>query len=166
MSLDNITLPGFIIQDLFQKCLVDVNENNYGKVPAEKGILNFYGGNNQQITILVNNPDETYLSTMDLDFLSGILNACKLSMEDVALVNMATSTKLYYQTISKQLVSKIVLLFGVLPAAIELPFVIPEFQKQLHNNQIYLCAPSLNLLQNNTDLKRKLWVSLKQIFSL
>ena len=58
------------------------------------------------------------------------------------------------------------MMFGILPDAIQLPFVMPKFQRQSYNNQVYLAIPSLNELENNKDLKRKLWIVLQQIFSL
>ncbi len=165
MSLNNIKLPGFIIQDLFQKNLVDISSVNTVKTAVSKPAISFSGSNNQQIIILVENPDEEFISAEQQIFLNGILNACKLTMSDVALINL-TATTLHYQTIIKEFSPKIFLLFGVSPAAIQLPFVIPEFQKQMHNNIFYLSAPSLTELQNNKELKRKLWDLLKQLFSL
>ena len=166
MSLDNIQLPGFIIQDLFQKSLVDLSIENPVKSTPKTGIINYLGGNNQHITILINDPEVTFVSSEQQTFLSGILNACKLNMDDVALINMAASPTFHYQTVIQELSPKIILLFGVPTTAIELPFVIPEFQKQLHNKQLYLSAPSLIVLESNKELKRKLWVLLKEIFSL
>ena len=166
MSLDNIQLPRFIIQDLFQKSLVDLSIEKPMKSKPQKGSLNFFGGNNKYITILINDPGAGFIAAEQQTFLSGILNACKLTMDDIALINMAAYPTLQYQTLSQELSPKIILLFGVPTAAIELPFVIPEFQKQLHNKQLYLSAPSLSALESDKELKRKLWVLLKEIFSL
>ena len=165
MSLNNIQLPGFILQDLFQKNLVDICNVNTEKPTVSKTGIPFSGDNHQQIIVLINNPNEEFISAEQQIFLNGILNACKLTMKDVALINLTAKT-LHYQTIIKEFSPKIFLLFGVSPAAVQLPFVIPEFQKQMHNNLFYLSAPSLTELQNNKELKRKLWDLLKQLFSL
>lgn len=165
MSLNNIQLPDFIIQDLFQKNLVDISKGNTVKTTTSKPGTSYSGGNNQHIIILINNPNGEFISAEQQIFLNGILNACKLTMSDVALIN-ATDKTLHYQTIIKQFSPKTFLLFGVSTTDIQLPFVIPEFQKQIHNNLLYLSAPSLSELQNNKELKRKLWDLLKQLFSL
>ena len=61
MSLNDIELPAFIIQDLFQKTLVDLSGNEKKQtIPVNKE-LNFFGGNKQHILLLVNNPDTAFL---------------------------------------------------------------------------------------------------------
>ena len=166
MSIDNIQLPGFIIQDLFQNSLVDLADNEKQQRTASNNELNFFGGNKQHITLLVNNPAIAFVTDEQLTFLSGILNACKLTLEDVGLLNIASYPAISYKKISDTLHPTIVIMFGILPDAIQLPFVMPEFQRQSFNNQVYLTVPSLSELENNKDLKRKLWSVLQQIFSL
>jgi hypothetical protein len=166
MSIDNITLPPFVIQDLFQKTLVDLNTNDKKQTISTGKELNFFGGNKQHIILLVNNPDAAFISDQQLTFLSGILNACKLTLEDIGLVNIASYPTISYKKISETFTPRIVMMFGISPNAIELPFVMPEFQRQSYNNQVYLAAPSLDELENNKELKRKLWIVLQQIFSL
>jgi DNA polymerase III psi subunit len=166
MSLDNIQLPAFVIQDLFRKNLVDTNSNEKKEAIAGSEELNFFGGNKQHIILLVNNPDAVFVTDQQLTFLSGILTACKLTLEDVGLINIVATPIISYKAISKSFKPRIVIMFGISPEAIELPFVMPLFQKQLYNNQVYLTAPSLSELENNKDQKRNLWTVLQQIFSL
>ena len=141
MSLDNIHLPGFVIQDLFQKTLVDLTTEEL-KVVNEHKELNYFGGNKQQIVLLVNCADSVYINDQSLTFLSGILNACKLTLEDVAIVNLYSYPELNHKTITHALNPKIILMFGIASKTIELPFIIPEFQKQSFNGQIYLSSSS------------------------
>lgn len=166
MSLDNIQLSPFVIQDLFQKSLVDINEAENDPVIVERKGLNMFGGNKQHIILMVNNPDAAFVTDQQLTFLSGILNACKLTLEDVGVVNIASYPAISYKIISETFKPRIVLMFGISPDTIQLPFVMPEFQRQSYNNQVYLAAPSLDDLENDKDLKRKLWTALQQIFSL
>jgi DNA polymerase III psi subunit len=166
MSIDDIQLPGFVIQNLFQNSLVDLtgNETQQGLVTNKE--LNIFGGNKQHIILLVNNPDVVFVTDQQLTFLSGILNACKLMLEDVGLLNIASYPAISYKKISDIFTPQIVIMFGILPDAIQLPFVMPEFQRQSYNNQVYLAVPSLTELEKNKELKRKLWTVLQQIFSL
>lgn len=168
MSLDNIQLPGFIIQDLFQKTLVDINGNSNVSEPLSITTkeLNFFGGNKQHIILLVNNPDIAFITDQQLTFLSGILNACKLTLEDIGLLNLASSPSISYKRISDIFNPRIVIMFGITPSDIELPFLMPAFQRQSYNNQVYLAAPSLSDIESDKELKRKLWTVLQQVFSL
>ena len=62
MSLNDIELPAFIIQDLFQKTLVDLSGNEKKQtIPANKE-LNFFGANKQNILLLVNNPETAFVT--------------------------------------------------------------------------------------------------------
>lgn len=166
MSLDNIHLPPFVIQDLFQESLVDINDTKKQSLINENKELSFFGGNKQHIILLVNNPDAAFVIDQQLTFLSGILNACKLTLEDVGILNIASYPAVSYKKISDVMHPRIIMMFGVSADVIELPFVMPEFQRQSYNNQVYIAAPSLDELENNKDLKRKLWTVLQQIFSL
>lgn len=166
MSLDNIQLPGFILQDLFQKTLVDLSGSEKTDLPLKNNEINFFGGNKQHIILLVNTPEVTFVSDEQLTFLSGILTACKLTLEDVGLVNIAFYPELTYKKISEAFTPRITIMFGVEPGTIQLPFEMPGFQRQSFNNQVYMAVPSLTELENNKDLKRKLWAVLQQIFLL
>ena len=166
MSLDDIRLPAYVIQDLFQKTLVDLSANEKKKIISTSKELNFFGGNKQHIILLVNNADTAFVTDQQLTFLSGILNACKLTLEDVGLVNIAPYPAMSYKKISETFNPRIVIMFGITPDTIQLPFLMPEFQRQSYNNQVYVAVPALDSLENDKDLKRKLWIVLQQIFSL
>ena len=58
----------------------------------------------------------------------------------------------------------IILMFGVEPSDIGLPFSIPDFQIQLYNNIQYHTAPSLDKLENDKQMKQLLWENLKKLF--
>ena len=164
MSLDHIQLPAITIQQLYKNSLIASPEKeNNGK--NETG-LKFLGGNKRGIILLVENKEATYLPGVLLDFLMEILTACKLSMEDVALVNIAKYNNFHYNEIVNQLDPKVFIVFGLSLSAIGLPFKIPEFQLQVFDKITYLSAPSISQLQADKELKRSLWSCLKQIFSI
>ena len=165
MSLENVKLPGFIIQYMFQKSLVKILDNKSKGVNTKNIEISYFGGNKQHILLLVNDPDNAFIDDAQLTFLSGILNACKLTLEDIALVNIADNST-NYKKLNEDLSPKIIIMFGVIPEEIQLPFVIPQFQKQSYNNQFYIAASSLTDLEDNKDLKRRLWAVLQQLFSV
>ena len=166
MSLDNILLPDVVLQALYSKSLYDLETNKSVLDDIQPGSIPFLGNNQKKITILVNSDTAIYLPDDELNFLLGILTACKLSMADVALVNLAKNPDLVYSVLSEQLKAEKVFLFGLNAATIELPLQFPHYQVQQFNNQVYLSSPSLFDLQKDKEEKMKLWNCLKKIFSL
>lgn len=148
----------------------DPSELPPGKKPkiisTRKTILKSLGGNLKNILIVVKNDNVTYLPDEDLEFLTNILKACKLSLEDVAIVNTSNNPGEGYKDYLKNWSSKVVLLFGVDPVSFDLPVNFPEFQVQSLTNTKFLYSPSLSDCRTDQLLKSKLWVSLQRIFGL
>ncbi len=166
MSLDNIQLPAIVLQDLYTNSLVDLKTANAEPVAVSAGELSFLGENKKKISIIVDHTDVIYLPDEELNFLLGILSACKLSMADVALLNFVKNPSATYREIGEQLSAEKVLLFGIKPSALELPLQFPHYQIQNYNNQVYLSSPDLKTLSDNKEEKIKLWTCLKQVFAI
>ncbi|MEP6674349.1 MAG: hypothetical protein ABJA78_04315 [Ferruginibacter sp.] len=166
MSLDNIQLPGIVVQDLFRNSLIGLESNQPVSVSANAGTFPFLGKNEQRIAVLVKDEAALYLSDGQLNFLMGILGACKLSMADIALINLSKNKSITYQELTEQLMAEKIFMFDITPAEIDLPVSFPVYQVQRYNNQVYLSAPTLTALENDRMEKSKLWTCLKQIFSL
>ena len=164
MSLDNIQLPVSVLQSLYNKSLYDLNTNKSEVISDEAANIIFLGNNANKIIILVNSTAAIYLPDEDLNFLLGILSACKLSMADIALVNVANNPAISYTEITGQFKAKKIILFGTEPEAIGLPLQFPHYQIQQFNNQVYLSSVSLTELQADKEEKLKLWNCLKRIF--
>jgi len=163
MSLDHLQLPAIVLQDLYKKSLIDLGTAVATPATGKAGIA-FLGNNQKQIAIIVNDPATIYLPDEDLNFLMGVLGACKLSMMDVALVNITKKEHLDYKLIAEELHAEKVLLFGVEPSGIQLPLQFPFYQVQQYNGQVYLSSPALSLIAADKAEKTKLWNCLKQIF--
>lgn len=166
MSLDNIQLTDTILQGLYSKCLYDLDSHKSVLPGMPVSSIGFLGSNQKKIILLVNCETAIYLPDDELNFLLGILTACKLSMADIALVNLCKNPGLIYAVIAEQLKAEKVFLFGLTAATIELPLQFPHYQVQQFNNQVYLSSLSLNELQANKEEKMKLWACLKKIFSI
>ncbi|MBL0130777.1 MAG: hypothetical protein IPP43_06385 [Chitinophagaceae bacterium] len=102
----------------------------------------------------------------ELTFLTGILGACKLSLADVAIVNLYNHPQSSYNELTSFFKSKIVFLFDMEPAAFGLPMHFPHYQIQAFAGNSFLYAPSLKELENDRVEKSKLWVCLKRLFNL
>ena len=163
MSLDNIQLSYQTCTILFSRNLIgDPASDPKLNSPKKTGIESL-GKNQSHILFIINDPNHKFLPEEEMELLTKLVTACKLSMEDIALVNFSFN-KFNYQQFNDQFQPKKILIFGVKNAELELPFDIPYFQVQLFHQQYYLTAPSLTNFVNNTSLKKELWSSLQKLF--
>jgi len=166
MSLDNIQLTPFLLQELFKKSLIELDASELHEERRSASSFTILGNNRKRIIILVADDETLYLPDEQLNFLLGILSACGLTMEDVAIVNIKKNRNLTYKAIELELKGASILLFGVSAAQINLPIEFPHYQVQSFNNQTYLAAPVLQEIQNSKEEKTKLWNCLKQFFAI
>lgn len=166
MSLDKIHLSAPVFHNLYSKSLYEFEADKSSPEMVESRSISFLGTNERKIAFLVNAADSIYLPDDELNFLLGILSACKLSMADIALVNVSKNPGLSYNDLREQLSAEKIFLFGLSADLLNLPLQFPEYQVQAYNNQVYLVSGSLASLQKNKSEKMKLWNCLKTIFSL
>lgn len=161
MSLNNITLSPRLLVDLYPDVLIEKHATHVPEKPAPA----YIGMNKKNILIIVSNGNTGIISEYELNFLNNVLTACKLNLADVAIVNwdVAETNQLELLT---NLEPVTILLFNVDPVTLGLPINFPHFQIQAHNKKIYLHAPSLLEIENNIDLKKRLWGSLKLLFNV
>ncbi len=166
MTIDNIYLSDFLCQNLFKKNLIGQEEVEKTSGNIEKTGLQHLGLNQKRILFLVNNPDNKYLEDDEMEMLTNLLTACKLSVADIALVNYAHCSPINYDKLIKEFDSEKILVFGISTGDLKLPFNVPDFQIQKFQQQIYLFNPSMNAVLNDVLLKKNLWNSLKKLFSI
>ncbi len=166
-------LPAFILAELFSNCLVDTGDVAFKPLRVKENVQkseNWYLGNNERkFVVLVNEESDLYLNEENLDFLTGILNACKLNLAHVALINFHNHA-VDFQRLKKELQCEFLLSFGVKALQIELPFTMPDYQVQQYNNCQIITAPALAELNKQTAPakaeKIKLWSSLKKMLNI
>lgn len=161
MSLNNIQLQPQLLVQLYGNNLV---ESGTTTVP-ESSPLAILGNNDKKILVLVAHQDLPFLPDTELNFLSTVLAACKLSIADIALVNYNRAAPDALEAFMDAS-AKTILLFGIGPAAIGLPVNFPAFQVQAFNNKTYLHAPSLSDIEKEKAVKMQLWSSLKNLFGI
>jgi hypothetical protein len=166
MGLNNLELPDFMVGELYKDALLPLPAAPQAvKYPGIK----YLGNNRRNITALVQSPNSPFLPDNQLAFLTKILEACRMTVADVAIVNNAAAP-LTIAELKQQLQPKIILLFGVEPTAIRLPINFPAFRPQDYDGCTYLSTPGLDQLVPNTEdsklLKSKLWICLKTIFDV
>jgi len=126
----------------------------------------YLGSNQKNILIIVNYDNAVHLPDEELNFLTTMLAACKLSLGDVAIVNKYNYKETSYKDFLAEFKSKVVFLFGVEPFVFKLPVSFPYFQVQTVASCTFLYTPALEEQRKDALLKSKLWVSLRSIFSI
>lgn len=183
----NIQLPDFIIADLYKNSLVVIGDevtNNTaevlkankntelpdsGKQDIVKPVLQWLGDNKKRVTILVDDPANVHIGDASLKFLTNILAACKLTIADVAVINISKKNA-NYQEIIAALQSKYLFLFGISATAVNIPFPLPDYVIEEKNNCCFLSAGTLETMNQDTPEakteKGKLWGCLKTAFNV
>jgi hypothetical protein len=182
MGLNDLELPDSLIAELYKDSLVmpaaaprfptatAAPQQSSSPAPASTpGGYKFLGNNQKKITILVDSPECAFLPDDQLAFLTKMLEACKMNMGDVAIVNQANS-RADIAGLKQQLSPASLLLLGPGPEEIRLPIHFPLFKIQAFDQCSFLWMPSLRqFLQPGEEgklLKTKLWVCLRQLFEL
>lgn len=182
MSLNKLKLSPSLVATLYSEVLIDINKSEelVEAIPANQLTAEIitdpeleqehgwkWLGNNQKgILVIVNYNTAIHLPDEELDFLTNLLSACKLSLGDVAILNKENYIDSEYKNVLAHFGSRVVLLFGVNPIEFGLPVSFPIFQVQNVANCIFLYAPALKEIQYDNLLKSKLWVSLRNIFKI
>ncbi|MGN6801183.1 MAG: hypothetical protein ACTHJN_04715 [Ginsengibacter sp.] len=163
MSLDNIQLSTQTCEILFSHNLIGDQASKPKAQTQEKIKIECLGENKNQVVFIVNDPSSKFLADEEMEMLTKLVSACKMTVKDIALVNFTQNT-FNYQEVNEQFKPEKVLLFGVANGQIGLPFEMPYFQIQNYSGQFYLSAPSLKELLNDKKLKAELWTALQNLF--
>lgn len=166
MSIDSIQLSAQLCQNLFPNSLISEAPIRDSNKPLNKAKISSLGGNKRNIVLVINHEEDRFLDDPQMEFLSNLLSACNLSMEDISLINYDQNKEVSYEKIIDQFQSQKILIFGVDASSLGLPFTIPHFQIQIFNNQIFLLIPALIQILNDISLKKQLWICLKKLFNL
>jgi hypothetical protein len=134
-----------------------------------EGPIKSLGEHKKKITVIVNDPNSVHLNEMDFILLTSILNACRLTIADIALVNITKQPAGLHQ-ILQELPSTLVIAFAVdaNQLKVKLPSTLYKVS-QLGETHI-LFSNALSSMQGSglesKQEKAKLWTVLKKIFEL
>jgi hypothetical protein len=131
--------------------------------------IKFLGEHQKKILVLVQDVDAVHLNERAFDLLTSILNACKLTIADIALINLANKNFSLHQILT-QVPSELVLVFDIpptqlkikLPTKLYTPILLGETQLLFSNN----LSQMQGIDQASKIEKTKLWTALKLIFKL
>jgi hypothetical protein len=175
MGINDLRLSTDLIADLYPDSLVE------GYKPAKENVRNpkpvadipavypFLGENIRSVCFLAHYPEGDFLPPDQLRFLQKILAACKLSLNDIALLNIAHIT-FDLAGLRLQLHPKILFLWGISPLSAGLKSELPDFHISVVDgiSVIPVASPELMSGSGNegTEFKQRLWISLKKLFIL
>lgn len=174
MSFKNTIIPEILIADLYKNIfiinpVIDPKKKVDKANTADEKTIKYLGNNLKKTVIVVKEASNVFLPENHLEFLTKILAACKLNIGDVAIVNEA-SAFVDINLIKKHLEPGYIILFGIDPIDLKLPFNFPHFKIQNYADSAYLSVPALDNLNSETAegklLKTKLWVCLKNLFDV
>jgi len=177
--LSDIQLNEAMLAGLYRQPLIPASKEDLEKAKEKPvSIVNasgvdipykFLGKNQRHIVMIVDFPHDVFLPEEHLKFISKMLEACKLNLGHVAILNRAASA-VDINRLKKELQPEFLLLFGIEPVSIQLPLSFPHFKDQEYAGCNYLFTPPLNELNQDTDegklLKSKLWLCLKKMFGM
>lgn len=167
MDLNNLKLSPHLLSELYKNSLVVIDKPGISTVKSkEKKTWKFLGDNRRNILLVVNYSDARHVPPEELAFLDNLLSACKLNMNDVAIINLHNQDTTDFTGILSFFESNIVFLFGVEPKTLGLPIHFPHFQVQPFNGITFLSSPGLTDISTDKILKSKLWVCLRRIFNI
>ncbi|TAD84346.1 MAG: hypothetical protein EAY75_13235 [Bacteroidetes bacterium] len=187
-TFDNISLTPLLLADLYADCMViaavstakqaapaalntptaTANTNaSLAAAPAAATPTQFLGGFGKQVAILVRQPGAVHIAENELEFLNKILAAVKLSLADVAIVNVERQEAKFPFFLNEQ-APQCLIAFGVEASVLQVPMVVPQFQITTWHNCGWLFAPSIHHFLGTspqvTALKTQLWQALQQLF--
>lgn len=174
MSLNEMSLPPYLVTQLYASSLVGQDKDNLTPDLAQPAISapeaaiewKSLGSNQKGILVAVNYENITNLPDSQLEFLMQLLKACQLSLNDIVLINMSNYPRVAHTSILDHFNAKVILLFGITVQDWGFPFQTPPYQVQSFSGYTITHAPALENLQNDKPAKGLLWAALKNIFSL
>lgn len=163
-TLDNFQLSTNLLTDLYKDSLVilDFPQKSTPMLKEKKSEL--LGGYQSDVLILVSESDVPYLRDVELQLLTKMLSACKLSLVDVGILNVYQSEEKNWQTILETHHPKKVLIFGE-TGATDIPDT-PVHTCCENDGVTWLQTLSLFDLNRTPEEKKILWNALKQLFNL
>jgi hypothetical protein len=178
------TLPDWALAELFKNIPLIPNEssdtkenafiqpknkdskNSPNSIQANAHTFMFSGKNLKHIAVLIYETEYSDLPPHLLQLLQDILLACKLNINDIALINLAFQP-LSFSEIEKQLQPQYCIYFGNIPKN-AFPFEVPFYDiKKFHSCTFFQASSLNNMYENSREAKlekSKLWICLKQIF--
>ncbi|MGZ5243282.1 MAG: hypothetical protein ACXWDO_04410 [Bacteroidia bacterium] len=130
----------------------------------EHAFLSVNGNKMAKTLLLFNYANTERIPESDKIFINQVLNAVKLSLENVAWLNIAKQINFSWEALNAQPQIEKIIAFGIDETLY--PELITEGQIHIYNNQKILRAGKLADISMNKSQKILLWDGLKQLYGL
>jgi len=177
MGINHIRLSAELIAVLYPETLIaekgpdsDIELIKAGLTQNKKeSVYPYLGKNLNSICFLVYYPDDEFIPEDQLAFLQKILIACKLNLDDIALIN-TNRNPVELQVLKNIFQPRIIFLWGAVPKLSGFNQHFPDMTISTWENIRILPVMQAVLMSRDNpaglELKRKLWISLKKLFNL
>lgn len=163
MSIDELQLTSYLYKNLYTHSLVKEGETTE-KPEEEKGMTySFLGGNERGVLVLVKDEKPGFGKGTQFQLLEKMLQACNLSLKDVAIVNLIENEE-NLRGLKKFFKPEKVLVFG--QDILNLSSDRSAVQVLQKEGLEFLIGPDLSLLIQNPALKKPLWEKLQVFFQI
>jgi len=178
MGINKLILSPEIIASLYPEALVSEKAPDSAIIPAKSGKPDskpvadypYLGKNLRSLCFLVDYPNEQFITEPQLTFITKMLAACKYSIDDIAIVNIA-HRPVQLSVLKSQLKPEILFFWGVSPSQTGMKQQsLPELEISTIENLSIIPVPNPLLMikegAEGIEMKQRLWVSLKKLFNL
>lgn len=165
MSFDQVQLDPYFLARIFTQPIIPGKKAPVATTPAVIPEVKFLGENQKNIALFIQNEGGAYLNEELFNLLTNILNACKLGMQDIALINVAHYPAMAFTSWQSAISMKQAVLFGVPPTAMGIEDF-PAYQMIAASGCQLLYSDDLQLIAQDKMLKGRLWNGLKQLLGI
>jgi hypothetical protein len=160
-SFDNFQLPNPLLVELYKNSLIDLEQPQSIQHSLNESNPVKLGHFNKKILVLVNEPEDLHVNDVDLQFLTGILNACQWSLADIALINLSSNASWSWQQAIQHFQPVLSIGFGLTEKQ-SISVGAPSFYRTTALNQTKIIAANrLSQLAQLPEEKKALWACLK-----
>jgi len=177
MGINELQLSPELISLLYPESLVTTNRPDPREKPSRSEISTeknkspypYLGKNLKAICFLVSSPQDIFIGDEQRLFLEKILAACKISLDDIALINTKNHL-IDLEELKTQFHPQILFLWGARPAIsgleLDLPDLTVTIQESLRIIPVLQAERMSRDDAEGRELKRSLWAILKKLFNL
>ncbi|NML41362.1 hypothetical protein HHL17_29490 [Chitinophaga sp. G-6-1-13] len=165
MSLDQLDLDPYYLAKIFTQPIIPGKSVPVAAPQIEVPKVKYLGENQKNVALFIQNENEAYLNDELFNLLTNILNACKLGMQDVSLMNTSPYPQLDYTSWQAAVKIEKAIVFGAASTPLGLTDA-PLYQLLTVNSTTLLLSDELQVIGTDKVLKAKLWAGLKQLLGI
>ncbi|CAL1520315.1 hypothetical protein [Chitinophaga sp. MM2321] len=165
MSLEQLELDPYFLAKIYTQPIIPGKSTPVAAEQKTAPKVKYLGENQKNIALFIQNENEAYLNEELFNLLTNILNACKLGMQDVSLINVSHYPQLSFPDWQTAVKTEKAVVFGTAPAQLGLNDI-PMYQLVTVNGTTLLLSDELQLIGTDKVLKAKLWAGLKQLLGI